>query len=669
MPGWVFGGYPGWKYKRVLSDANSTKVTNFQVLVSLTSSNFTFANAKSDGSDVRFLDATTDTALPYWIESYDSVGQTAKIWVKVADIAHVHEMYYGKADATDESNFANVFTLGSDFTSDTGSLTVNTAGGGLATRLAKSTGPSNIRHWKAFYPNGETKLFNAPGGYVYYRDFGIVRDLSDRVLVEGGKMVAYFSAIKTAEVADIFRTESTDGITWSAPASAIASGPTPYEYAVFQPTVLKFAANDYRMWAGIQSTEGGEIKIGLFTSTDNSTWTYDSVALTKASFNTPNPTLVGVPWITPLSDNTYVLAVEGKDSSNAFYCYAATSADAETWTAANSGNPILSPTAAAWDGGTVANPKVYELSSGNFLLQYNGQSAVGNYAFGIGYATATSVSGPWTKDAGNPYMTNGVSGNYGVEDSGFAKTTDGSSLWHWHQYYSGAYNTGSIWGDHAITDQGILLRSKLTADGVLTGQPLSGISNFVAETRSVVSTNTASITADSEMVVLGLMDSATLPSPAANTTINPMMRLYVSRLITGYTSTPGDVRIIYVATNGSFYYWNGLTWTLSVSRIASAAGDFLTTKITDDGTNYVVGIYKQDGTTVASASIAKASVKAFANERTLFSGEGMTSHYSGSMFHNWIRLRSYAATEPSIAVGEEQSLATGGFRSLLGVGR
>lgn len=102
-----------WSYKRTLTDANSTTVTDHAVQILLDGSNFTFAHANSDGSDLRFWDATEGTELPYWIKSYDSASETAEIWVRVADISHAIEMYYGNATAGDNSDgeacFAKLF--------------------------------------------------------------------------------------------------------------------------------------------------------------------------------------------------------------------------------------------------------------------------------------------------------------------------------------------------------------------------------------------------------------------------------------------------------------------------------------------------------------------------------------------------------------------------------
>jgi hypothetical protein len=74
-------------------------VRNFPVLVRLNSGNFNFAEAKTDGSDIRFAKAN-GAALPYEIERWDASASQAEIWVKVDtvygnDSAHFITMYWG----------------------------------------------------------------------------------------------------------------------------------------------------------------------------------------------------------------------------------------------------------------------------------------------------------------------------------------------------------------------------------------------------------------------------------------------------------------------------------------------------------------------------------------------------------------------------------------------
>ncbi len=97
----------------------SSAVSDFPVLVRLNSSNFTFSEANSDGSDIRFS-KSDGTPLSYEIERWNSGGQLAEVWVKVDNILGNNstqsiKMYWGKAGAIDRSGGEAVFTNSNNY--------------------------------------------------------------------------------------------------------------------------------------------------------------------------------------------------------------------------------------------------------------------------------------------------------------------------------------------------------------------------------------------------------------------------------------------------------------------------------------------------------------------------------------------------------------------------
>jgi Domain of unknown function (DUF2341). len=74
-----------WKYYKeiTITENSGTVLSGYQILVELNPSNFP-ANAKMDGSDLRFTE--NEKELSYWIEDYDAGSKTAKIWVKITSI-------------------------------------------------------------------------------------------------------------------------------------------------------------------------------------------------------------------------------------------------------------------------------------------------------------------------------------------------------------------------------------------------------------------------------------------------------------------------------------------------------------------------------------------------------------------------------------------------------
>ncbi len=106
-----------FSYRRSITITNSgTSQTLYQINIILNSSNFSFANADPEGDDIRIRSG--DTSIDYWIESWDSIGETASVWVKVPSIPGgdtVLYIYYGDTSKTSESDFNNTFTKDSGF--------------------------------------------------------------------------------------------------------------------------------------------------------------------------------------------------------------------------------------------------------------------------------------------------------------------------------------------------------------------------------------------------------------------------------------------------------------------------------------------------------------------------------------------------------------------------
>lgn len=148
----------GWAYRKRLdfnNSAQATNLTNFPVMVKLTSSNFDFLQAKSDGADIRFTDSDGTTLLKYEIEKWDSTANEAIIWVNVPQIDassstdHIY-VYWGNQSASDaqdadntwNSNYKGVWHLNdntsnttvTDSTSNTNDITsfVNTNSNGIS---------------------------------------------------------------------------------------------------------------------------------------------------------------------------------------------------------------------------------------------------------------------------------------------------------------------------------------------------------------------------------------------------------------------------------------------------------------------------------------------------------------------------------------------------------
>ncbi|KAB2640689.1 MAG: DUF2341 domain-containing protein, partial [Verrucomicrobia bacterium] len=113
--------YPGWQHAGSMyilttpegANLSATSVEEgFPLLVRLNRDGFDFSQAKTNGEDIRFADAT-GKPLAYQIEEWDPAAGTASIWVRIPAIkGNAHQaikMFWGKTDAAGESSGAAVF--------------------------------------------------------------------------------------------------------------------------------------------------------------------------------------------------------------------------------------------------------------------------------------------------------------------------------------------------------------------------------------------------------------------------------------------------------------------------------------------------------------------------------------------------------------------------------
>jgi hypothetical protein len=94
-------------------------VYGFPVLIRLSSDNFIFNEARTDGSDLR-LTRSDNTPLPFEIERWDAAARQAEIWVKVDtvygnDSSHFVVMYWGEPATAIALDNAHVFDTASGF--------------------------------------------------------------------------------------------------------------------------------------------------------------------------------------------------------------------------------------------------------------------------------------------------------------------------------------------------------------------------------------------------------------------------------------------------------------------------------------------------------------------------------------------------------------------------
>ena len=112
-----------WEYRiRINIQSSGTdstlegNISNKPVLLRLHSGNFSFFNAKEDGSDLRFISSDDQTSLAYDIEYFDAVDEIGFIWVKAPRISsgpgdnHIF-LYYGNLEAAPGQDKGKTYDL------------------------------------------------------------------------------------------------------------------------------------------------------------------------------------------------------------------------------------------------------------------------------------------------------------------------------------------------------------------------------------------------------------------------------------------------------------------------------------------------------------------------------------------------------------------------------
>jgi len=109
-----------FKYQRVvtITEQSGSNLTDYQVPIELDNTNFDFTHTQTNGEDVRFTDVNKNF-LDYWIEEWDAINETAKLWVKVPSIpansSTMIYMYYGNSEAESASDSEATFEFFDDY--------------------------------------------------------------------------------------------------------------------------------------------------------------------------------------------------------------------------------------------------------------------------------------------------------------------------------------------------------------------------------------------------------------------------------------------------------------------------------------------------------------------------------------------------------------------------
>lgn len=276
---------------------NATTLTEYQVKIDLTSSNFDFSKAASNGADIRILDS--GVLIPFYIRSYDNIGQTAEIWARVPSIP-------GSGTKT------------------------------LLLTTANSTSPFTVP------PTGK----------------------------------------------------------FTRPSSSVASG-------LAENMVYDSVTNKY--YVVTSSTTIGPVKL-YSSSSPSGPWTDEGTILNLGAGGTWDDTAVYAPHLIKDGSTWYLFYSGGPDGTEDSHSvgYATASSITGPYTRYAS-NPVLTYTGTAtFDRYRACEPFVFYSSIlSQWVMLYMGDSGSGTASQieKLGYATASAITGPWTKYASNPVVS------------------------------------------------------------------------------------------------------------------------------------------------------------------------------------------------------------------------------------------------------------------------
>jgi len=244
---------PAWTQERQVTIANSANdnTPGYQSLVTLSDSNFDFASAKSDGSDLRFTDNDKTTALPFWIERFDKTAKTARVWVKSdlpAGASKSVYMYSANDQAINKSAGENVFPFFDD-------------------------------------------CMGLPGWNVYAVPNPVIQTSSGEAIV-GDPMVLppdaltnewgafYFTSSGSSGDVGYFTISGSEGETFTKIGKVLDHANFSYQ-RVIKPSVIYWPADNCYYMVATCENDGQDAVLGLFKSTSRTSgWTFVKVLLT-----------------------------------------------------------------------------------------------------------------------------------------------------------------------------------------------------------------------------------------------------------------------------------------------------------------------------------------------------------------------------------------------------
>jgi hypothetical protein len=373
-----------------INDADGNTTTG-----NITCSNGNWSNWSDQGSGIQSCNLSTLSAITnytVWLNFSDAYG------------CSVNETYWFITEPENLSSPSDLVI---------GSPTINSISLEWTKGYLDCTHIHDLLYVDNFTKYGGNPIFTKSGTGSWastgIRENALLTNSTGHAVKVDGKYVMYFNGRTTSPVRTtrIGRANSTDGENWDVANNYVFNDTGGYNYT-FIGSVIQRGENDYIMYYGSRN-DTGEGVIKYATSTDSITWTAQNTILNETNFT--NAISVNIPNVVYFDSEWHMVLECDTSGGNGFKIFYANSSDGENWSA--KADAIYSNGESGdWDSEDSANPALYKLDTGKYVIFYNGNSQLSGYIFDLGVLYSTSITSGWASWKNNPILEVGSGGEW-----------------------------------------------------------------------------------------------------------------------------------------------------------------------------------------------------------------------------------------------------------------
>ncbi len=394
-----------WQHRREVTVTNTAgfSLTEYQVMVTLDNS-FDFDNAKEDGSDIRVTSDDGNTLIPFWLETWNPLGQQATIWIRIPTIpiegTSVY-IYYGNPNPTidtpipievppigpftkdpnnpiepigDPQNGASLLAENIVFDDATGKywmVFANYRGGSYGVGLVWSNTPTDPDSW-----NWHGNVYNHGGSGSF----------APHIIKEGGLWYIFFAQLPNI----VYMTSSTIDGSYSSPTVVLTNGAagTWEDFRADEPYV--FQRNDGKWIMIYMGDAGGTVEQVGYAEADAIIGPYTKFpgnpCLAFGPSGTYDAGTIADPWVVEFDGTYYIGYTVSPTISSPWQTALATTTDWQTFTK----HGVLLPLGSEYYSFRGAVTRIDD----EYVFSYTGGTSAGAYRMCI--ATQPTYMSPAT---------------------------------------------------------------------------------------------------------------------------------------------------------------------------------------------------------------------------------------------------------------------------------